>query len=115
MMKKHSIILVATGLILIAGLFVAGCVSDSEPTGSDTVTSMVTPPGMATGTMTGPGDMQAGNMTGEPPEGMPAGNMTGQPPDMSGNMTGQPPEGMHRGNMTAGERPSGTPPATLVS
>jgi hypothetical protein len=101
-MKKNSILLVGAALILIGGLFVAGCVSDAETTGSEATESAVTPD-MAQGNMTGqpPGDMPAGNMTGQPPEGMPAGNMTGEPP-----------EDMHRGNMTDGERPSGTPPAT---
>ena len=101
-MMKNSIILLGAALILNAGLFVAGCVSDSETTGSKATDSTVTP------------DMAAGNMTGQPSGDMPAGNISGEPPEgiPSGNMTGEPPQGMHRGNMTESERPSGTPPAT---
>lgn len=106
-MKKSSIILLVSALILVAGLAVAGCVSDSGTSQSVTTTaseSQGTPP-----------DMQAGNMTGQPPRDMAAGNMTDRPSqDMQrGNMTGEPPE--MPGNMTGGPQPGEVPPSETAS
>jgi len=105
-MKKSSIILLIAGLILAAGLCIAGCVSDSGTSSSDTTT--------VTGDHGAPSDMTAGNMTKEPPE-MPAGNMTDRPPhDMqAGNMTGEPPE--MPGTTTGGPQPAGVPPSETES
>ena len=96
-MKKSRIILLISGLILAAGLCVAGCVSDSGISSSETTTGSAdhgTTPDMGTGNMTGERpEMPAGNMTDRPPHDMQKGNMTGEPPEMVGNMTGGPQPG----------------------
>ena len=102
-MKKSSSILLIAGLILAAGLCVAGCVSDLGTSTTDTIT--------AADDHGAPSDMMAGNMTGERPE-MPAGNMTDRPPQ-AGNVTGEPPE--MPGNMTGGPEPGGMPPSGTES
>lgn len=107
-MKKSSIILVIISLVLAAGMFAAGCVSDSGTGQAQSASVTTTLP--SAGQDATP-SMQAGNMSaqpsGTPPEGMAEGNMTR--PEMSGT----PPEGMQSGNMTgpSGTPPSGTPPS----
>ena len=105
-MKKSSIILLISGLILAAGLCVAGCVSDSGSSSSETTTGSAGE--------SAPSCMAADNMTEERPE-MPAGNMTDRSPyDMrNGNIIGEPP-GMV-GNMTGGPQPGDAPPSATMS
>ena len=128
-MKRSIIIMLVASAILVAGIFVAGCTSDS---GSSSAQSAVTTSAQAASTAapseqsavpsgTPPADVQ-GNGT-APAGGMgdmqngtaPAGGMGG----MQGNGTAPAggPSGDMKGNGTApsGEKPSGTPPSGTAS
>lgn len=121
-MKRSIIIMLVASAILISGIFVAGCTSDTGSTATPAAVS-----GSAAGTPDTSGQASAGTSEKAAPSGTP-------PADMQRNGTapsGTPPEGMAingtaprggpggmPGNGTAlsgekptGEKPSGTPPS----
>lgn len=112
-MKRSIIIMLVASAILVAGIFVAGCTSDS---GSSSTQSAVSTPAQAASTAAASSEQSAAAPSGTPPADM---QVNGTAP--SGGMgdlqngtapSGTPPEGM-QGNGTApsGEKPSGTPPS----
>jgi hypothetical protein len=117
-MKRSFIIMLVASAMLIAGIFVAGCTSDSGSSASSTaVTSPQAVQSLTVSEQAAAGTQEKPVPSGTIPEGMQMNGTapSGTPPEgmvMNGTAPSGGPGGMP-GNGTApsGEKPSGTPPS----